>query len=234
MGSAARFFHESGLADAQSIYLRLIEGGFDFTRRSAILDFGCGSGRVLRLLSRVADTQDLYGADVVREAIAWCRDNLAFARFEWLAARPSSRYPDRHFAGVNALAVFSQMEERLQLAWLAEIARITAPGAVVVLTTHGRQCAEEFARGNVAQFPFPAAERVRADLPVLEATGFLFYPYSVVDNVSLPVEDRALGLHGVAFTLEPHIREHWLAHFELVALHEAPRGFQDEVVLRRK
>jgi hypothetical protein len=39
--------------------------------------------------------------------------------------------------------------------------------------------------------------------------------------------------YGSTFILEPYIRRHWLARFELLAIHESPDGWQDYVVLRR-
>jgi hypothetical protein len=44
------------------------------------LDFGCGCGRVIRWLRGIP--ADLRGADFDRDAIAWCRKNLSFAKFE--------------------------------------------------------------------------------------------------------------------------------------------------------
>ena len=227
------FFQRSGIDDAKAFYVQLQRGGFDVTRPARLLDFGCGCGRVLRILARLADTLELHGADVDAPAIAWCRTHLDFAEYEVLPVRPRSPYPDGHFAAVTAYSVFSHLSEELHLAWLAELARITRPGAVLVLTTQGRHCADLLARGTT-EFTVPSPAQMQADLPLLGERGFVFYPYPPEFNVSLPDADRDSAVHGMTYILPEYIRERWSGAFEVVAVDEAPRAWQDEVVLRRR
>ena len=62
-GSLAHFVG-GGLSDAQNVFERLTEGGFDPARGGALLDHGCGSGRILRMAARFAESCELHGADV--------------------------------------------------------------------------------------------------------------------------------------------------------------------------
>lgn len=227
-------FHDSGLSDAQGFYVRLAQAGFDFAAPSALLDFGCGCGRLLRPLARLADTTRFAGADVDADAIQWCREHLDWADYAVLPVTPPSPFPAAHFAGVIAYSVFSHLAEALHRAWLQELARITSRGAVLILTVQGLHVAERFASGRIAEFAVPSAAQMRRDLPTLRERGFLFYPYPEGHNVSLPAADRGAGVHGMTFILPEYIRAHWLDDFELVGVHAAPRDWQDEVVLRRR
>ena len=226
-------FHESGLSDAQTFYGLFADAGLDFTRPGAILDYGCGFGRILRGLARIADTMELHGADVDADAVAWCHKNLTFAHFDSISVRPPSRYPTGFFVGAYGFSIFTHLPEDLHLSWLRELARVLAPGGILILTTHGQRCVDEFASGKVPHFPYPSAEQMQRDLPALERTAFAFYPYPKSFNVSLPESERDCGLHGMTYILPKYVREHWLIRFDLVAHLEAPKGWQDFVVLRR-
>lgn len=232
--STAVRFHESGLSDAQTFHELFAAAGFDFTRKSALLDYGCGFGRVLRCLSRVADTTELHGADVDADAVAWCRAHLTFGAFATIPVRPPTPYPDGFFAGAYGFSVFTHLPEDLHLQWLDELARILAPGGILILTTHGQRCVDDFAAGKVPHFEFPSPAQMRKDLPELSRRGFGYYPYPASFNVSLPEGDRDAGLHGMTYILPHYVRSHWLRQFDLVRHAEAPKDWQDFVVLRRK
>jgi SAM-dependent methyltransferase len=102
----------------------------------AVLDFGCGCGRVARYWSGFAGT--MSGSDVSEAAIEWCRSNLSFARFETNALAPPVAFADESFDLVYALSVFTHLTEELQLAWRDELRRVLRPGGRLLLTTHGR------------------------------------------------------------------------------------------------
>jgi SAM-dependent methyltransferase len=105
---------------------------------STILDFGCGPGRVVSHLARRHAAWRLFGCDIDPEAIAWARRNLGdMATFEVTDARPPLPFPDRFFDAVYTVSVFTHLDERLQLGWLAELRRILKPGGTLLATTHG-------------------------------------------------------------------------------------------------
>jgi SAM-dependent methyltransferase len=214
----------------------LREGGFDPTREGSLLDFGSGCGRILQFFALYAATVELHGADVDAEAVAWCAKHLDFARFEVLGPQPPSPFEARRFDAVFAFSVFSLLPEELHGAWLDEIARITKPGAAVVLTTQGHHVVDELMSRRANEFPPP--ELLAKRLPELERTGFAFFPYRRLrfrdpENVA-HFEEWDLERYGSTFILEPYIRRHWTRHFDLVAHHAAPDDWQDYVVLRRR
>ena len=102
----------------------------------AVLDFGCGCGRVTRWWGDFSGT--VAGSDVSAPAIDWCRANLPFARFETNALAPPLVFEDESFDLVYALSVFTHLTGDLQLAWRDELRRVLRPGGRLLLTTHGR------------------------------------------------------------------------------------------------
>jgi len=109
---------------------------------SAVLDFGCGCGRVLRHWRAVQGPQ-LYGVDRNARLIDWCRGNLPFAEFATNTPQPPLPYRDQSFGCVYAVSVFTHMSEAVQEAWMKELRRIVRPGGYVLFTTHGESFREK-------------------------------------------------------------------------------------------
>jgi SAM-dependent methyltransferase len=102
----------------------------------AVLDFGCGCGRVTRYWHDFAGA--VTGSDLDRPAIEWCRGNLPFARFETNGLVPPLGFEDASFDLVYALSVFTHLTGDLQTAWRDELERVLRPGGYLIVTTHGR------------------------------------------------------------------------------------------------
>jgi SAM-dependent methyltransferase len=230
-------YFRSGLVNWRRMVLCLTEGGFDFTRSAALLDYGCGCGRVIQFLSRYAATCELFGADIDAEAIEWCSQHLDFARFLALTEEPPSPFSAGQFDGVCAFSVFSHLPEDLSRQWLKELHRIMKPGAALVLTVQGREVVKKIITSE-REDDFPSAKVLRRMTRKLESRGFWFFPYhrfeSTDDRNQGYFEQLTRGSYGSAFVLEPYIRESWLDCFELVAFHAAPDRWQDYVVLRNR
>ena len=97
-------------------------------REHAVLDFGCGWGRIIRFFTREIDPQHLWGIDVNPIAIDTCRTTNSWARFAVVGPMPPSDFDDATFDAVYAYSVFSHLSEVSHLAWIEEIARVLKPG----------------------------------------------------------------------------------------------------------
>jgi len=131
----------AGTADADW-FLRSGRAGYDaiaahvdVQQTRDVLDFGCGCGRVTRYFKGHAG--NVAGSDVSSDAVAWCRDHLAFASFETNGLAPPLAFADDGFDLVYALSVFTHLTEDLQLAWRDELRRVLRPGGRLLITTHG-------------------------------------------------------------------------------------------------
>ena len=100
---------------------------------SRILDFGCGVGKILRYLPQL-DSLKLYGTDNDSQAIAWCKANLPFVRFNQNELSPPLPYPSEFFDMTLAFSVFTHLPEFLQNLWLKELHRILKPTGHLILT----------------------------------------------------------------------------------------------------
>jgi SAM-dependent methyltransferase len=116
----------------------------------ALLDFGCGCGRVTR---HWTGQSEVHGTDANPRLVEWCRRALPFGTFAVNGARPPLRYDDGQFEFVYAISVFTHLTEPLQLVWIRELERILAPGGLLAITTKGRSRLD----------PLDEAERRRFD-----------------------------------------------------------------------
>lgn len=129
-------FLDGGEKAAITVRGLMADAGRPIERCRAILDFGCGCGRVLRHWKGLGDTA-VYGTDLDAELVEWCRGTLKFARVSVNQAEPPANFRDGQFDGIYAFSVFTHMPVELQFRWLDEFRRLLAPGGVVIFSTHG-------------------------------------------------------------------------------------------------
>lgn len=130
------WFLEGGRRGAESLASAVDRAGLSAHDYRTILDFGCGCGRVLRHL-RTWRPERLCGADYNHRLVDWCRQNLPFAEVSANRLAPPLPYGAGEFDLVYALSVFTHLTAELQVPWMAELAKITRPGGLIVLSVHG-------------------------------------------------------------------------------------------------
>jgi len=144
-------FIQGGQLAAQTIRELLSAAGRPLNRCSAILDFGCGCGRVLR---QWKDEQEIswYGTDLNAELVAWCRQQLPFASVSVNSLEPPTSFEDRRFEAIYAFSVFTHMPADMQMRWLGEFKRILKPGGLLIFSTHGSYYAPGLTRDARQRF----------------------------------------------------------------------------------
>lgn len=145
------WFLHSGRLAAGSLRAALMRHRLAVEDFHALLDFGCGCGRVVRNWRALPSTA-VHGSDYNAKAIDWCRRNLTFAQFERNGAEPPLAYADDTFDFVYALSVFTHLPEELQSAWMNELERVVRPRGYVVITTHGAAYAPRLAADERERF----------------------------------------------------------------------------------
>jgi SAM-dependent methyltransferase len=130
------WYLEGGARAARAITEVVERNHIRLQDRRAILDFGCGCGRVIRHWKSLSGR--IHGSDYNAAVVAWCRRNLAFAHFTQNSLAPPLRYPDEQFDLVYALSVFTHLPEPLLHPWVKELSRVLVPGGHLIVTTHGR------------------------------------------------------------------------------------------------
>jgi SAM-dependent methyltransferase len=126
-----------GVYEADLVANALASVGVDIAHLQNALDFGCSSGRVLRVLRAAYPGTTWHGCDPNARAIEWVSENLPDVQ-----AFVSSHAPPLSLAGGSldmayAISIWSHFAPALGLRWFDEMHRIIRPGGHLVLTTHG-------------------------------------------------------------------------------------------------
>jgi SAM-dependent methyltransferase len=124
--------------ELQARYLRdLVAGAAQpLEQMSAVLDFGCGCGRILRWFADASGTE-LHGCDYNAELVRWCESNLRFMRARANTLQPPLPYAGETFDFLYAFSVFTHLSVELASDWLDELQRVVKPGGLVWFTLHG-------------------------------------------------------------------------------------------------
>lgn len=154
----ASYFLASGREHAGLIRQLLREDGTRVEELDALLDWGCGCGRVLRQWADLPRTR-VAGCDIDPRMIVWCERNLPFVDVAVTGMSPPLPYGPDAFDLVYAFSVFTHLTEPLQHDWIAECRRVLRPGGHLLISTLGEHYAsldrltsselESFRGGNV-------------------------------------------------------------------------------------
>jgi SAM-dependent methyltransferase len=132
----AAFFLRSGRHHAELLRNLLHAAGSPIEELDAILDWGCGCGRVLRHWSGLAQTA-VKGCDINPKMVEWCQANLPFASVRLTDIAPSLPYEEGSLDLVYAFSVMTHLPEELQRAWMRECRRVLKPGGHLLFSTLG-------------------------------------------------------------------------------------------------
>jgi SAM-dependent methyltransferase len=203
VGGTGRDFILGGFDVAQAASELLEErGGRRLDYFKAILDFGCGSGRVMRFFKPAAPGARLYGCDIDRPAIEWCSAKLSeIGEFAVNPAEPPAPHSDRSFDFIFVFSVFTHLPEPMQLAWLEDLKRMLQPGGLLLATFHGTAFWNRLPAGREAEF---------------RKLGFLHADTG--KTAGLP------DFYLTAYHSHEYIRDHWSEFFEILEI--VPQGIQ--------
>jgi SAM-dependent methyltransferase len=175
------------------------------------LDFGCGSGRVVRQFLPEAEAGEFWGCDLDRPSIDWLRANLE-PPFHFFATEEAASLPqeDGFFDLIYAISVYTHFTDNWA-GWMAEHHRVLKDGGLLLLSFLGEGMlhsltGEDWDEGRIGMNP------------VLHG-----YPWELGGPI--------------AFNSEWWIRAHWGRAFEVVTFHGIQGGdphFAHGMVLLRK
>lgn len=131
------WFLASGAVFANALRSALVEAGRPLESFARALDFGCGTGRVVRQWSKLK-APAVFGCDYNARSVAWARANLQFASFSENHLEPPLAYDAGFFDLAYSVSVFTHLPASLQRPWIEEMHRVIAPGGILVLTLSGR------------------------------------------------------------------------------------------------
>ncbi len=219
--ASAAYYRAEGLR-AYSEFKNAVERHRPLSSVKRMLDWGCGPGRNTVHFLRDPDVPEVYGADLDRDAIAWCRANLKDGTFEEAPTEPPMPFDDAFFDLVIGCSVFTHLGAHRQRTWLAELHRVLAPGGLLVASVHGDFAVDLHFRGL-------GPLRRRIERLRWAVRGFVdLGEDSRLDRAAPP------GYYRAVFQSRRYTMRAWSGAFEI--LDYIPGGMQahqDLVVLRR-
>jgi SAM-dependent methyltransferase len=169
---------------------KVISGG-------AVLDFPCGYGRVLRVLTEMFPDSRVVGAEIDTEALKFCRRTFSVETYE---SSPVRRFTElclpRKFDLIWCGSLITHLDNQAALDLLAFFCRHLAAGGVCVFTTHGASVAEEMAEKlRHAHF---TDEGARKAVREYHETGYGYTDYAQADA-------QSSASQGISLTSPPHM-----------------------------
>lgn len=144
-------FLETGRAHNEFIRALLGANGIEVTALDAILDLGCGCGRVTRWWQDL-DGPEVHACDYNPKLVAWCRRALPFVHARRNRLLPPLPYEPASLDHVYAISVFTHLTEEQQDLWIAELARVLRPGGTALLTVMGEFYADRLSTSERRRF----------------------------------------------------------------------------------
>lgn len=104
-------------------------------RGGHILDFGCGWGRLLRLMPYFSDPSRIAGVDPMARAIELCREHGVAGHLAQSSALPTSLpVGDRRFDLIYAYSVFTHLSLRAMDSAMGALREVVGEGGLLALT----------------------------------------------------------------------------------------------------
>lgn len=129
-------YYYNGKKDAQ--YITNLFKKYITLKDVAILDWGCGPGRVIRHLPEIINNNcSFYGTDYNKKSIDWCKKNLLGIKFNKNELTAKLPYEDCTFSVIYGLSIFTHLSEAMHYSWFDELCRVLTPGGIMLITTQG-------------------------------------------------------------------------------------------------
>ncbi len=107
-------------------------------KNKKILDWGCGSGRVLRHLSSFVDKSNtIYGTDYNKKYTNWCKENIKDAHVVNNELTPPLNYKKDSFDAIYGISIVTHLSKKMHHLWFKELHRVLKKDGLLLLTTHG-------------------------------------------------------------------------------------------------
>jgi SAM-dependent methyltransferase len=145
------WFIEQGREESAMLRELAARYGRPFETAGAVLDFGCGCGRLARWIAPavVARGAAFHGADINSELVSWCRANLP-GDYRRNALKPPVPIEDGSIDLLYAMSVLTHLKVRTAQAWLDDFARVLKPGGLALVSFHDEDLAPAEIRPQLA------------------------------------------------------------------------------------
>lgn len=219
-GATSYNYWNNGRTDFRRFSAMAAAHGVDVTSpKTRILDWGCGCARLTRHFRALPDGAGrVYGIDIDPVNIGWCQENSAADGFAVTPLLPPSGV-DGPFDLIFGNSVITHLKRDVMDLWLAELARLLAPGGVALLSFHGNFSAAAICSRNLGFW-----QKVRE-------SGFDASTAAVELNDA--IEDPEY--YRQTFMTDKSARDIFSAHFRVEEIHAGVVSrYQNVAVLRKR
>jgi len=135
-----------------------------------VLDYGCGWGRLMRMLYRYVPARQITGLDPWPPSLERCEQTGVHGNVKLIDYVPRSLPVEGAYDIIFAYSVFTHISERAQAAVLKAMRSVIKPDGLLALTIRQRNYWE--------QAPDPDADKRKMLLETHERDGFAFHRHS--------------------------------------------------------
>lgn len=104
------------------------------SKHQRILDVGCSSGSLVRVLAAYEGSWEMHGCDPIASAISWAKEHVNSCSFHDMGNNPPLQFDSGIFDGATAISVWSHHRPDAAEDWAKEVARILKPGGWFAVT----------------------------------------------------------------------------------------------------
>ena len=122
----------SGLAIFKT--LRDTLNQYELKHTPKILDYGCGWGRITRLMATLSDDGNIYGVDVDSRLIASATECASTIQFDEVESMGTLPFANDALDLAFANSVFSHLSEVSAIATLSELIRVLSPDGLLIVS----------------------------------------------------------------------------------------------------
>jgi SAM-dependent methyltransferase len=224
---------DGGFGNAADISRLAAEFGVPVNDARNVLDFGCGTSRILRYLVEFIPGPQYYGSEVFEDNVKWGTAAFPEVRYLHQGNLPPLPLASGQFDLVYAYSIFSHLDENSHHQWLGEFSRIIRAGGLLIITVQSvtllNRCrADPEMAASLSMTTSDLTNVVRQ----FEANGFAFH--RCYDRSSLAAGGLDANTFGLTYLTPEYLAKSASPNFEIL-LHDegAIAQFQDWVVLRR-
>lgn len=201
-------------------------------KRTRVLDFGCGGGRLTRYLG-LSDHHDTVACDANPEHVDWCAANLPNVSTRLNQRIPPLPFDNQSIDFAYAWSVFTHLPRNESEAWFADLVRVLRPGGILIATIHGYPALKTLTKSQPHQQLLQMrGEEAEALIRRLQKEAYIFLPYEepVIKMANVGAN------YGNSFIDVGQTSQLWDNAYELLA--HLPGGalpeWQDALVLRAR
>lgn len=198
---------------------------FLLEQKSRILDFGCGTGRIIRYFRRVMNRYQVWGVDIRARHILWNNEHLCPPfRFATVTTFPHLPFEDNYFDLIYAGSVFTHISE-LAEAWLLELRRILRPNGRCYITVRDNHSLQILLSSSPSH-PLHGTPMHQQLIALENENHFMRSGFSTIVIFRAP--DRAQVFYDTDY-----LRKTWGTFFHLLSITPEAFGYQSAVLMSK-